>query len=49
MAKDKKKKEKKHLPPIKQGDKFICPRCRAEVPMRHDCPTCSLEIDWRKI
>lgn len=50
MAKDKdKKKKEKHLTPIKQGDKFICPHCGAEVPMSQPCPTCSLDIDWTKI
>jgi rubrerythrin len=49
MAKDKDKKKEKHLPPIKQGDKYICPHCGAEVPMRQSCPTCSLDIDWTKI
>jgi predicted RNA-binding Zn-ribbon protein involved in translation (DUF1610 family) len=48
MPKDKKK-EKKHLPPIRQGDKFICPHCGAEVPVKQKCPTCSLDIDWTKI
>ena len=48
MAKDKKK-EKKHLSPIKLGDKFICPHCRIELPYNKDCPACRLEIDWTKI
>jgi primosomal protein N' len=47
MAKDKKK--EKHLPPIKVGDKYICPHCKAEIPVRQDCPHCRLEIDWTKI
>jgi hypothetical protein len=49
MAKDKGKKKEKHLPPIKIGDKYICPHCRAEVPVRQECPACHLEIDWTKI
>jgi len=47
MAKDKKK--EKHLPPIKVGEKYLCPNCRAEVPMKQPCPTCKLDIDWTKI
>jgi len=51
MAKDKKKgkHEHEHEPPVKVGDKFICPHCKAEVPMRQDCPTCKMVIDWTKI
>jgi len=48
MTKDKDKKEK-HLPPIKQGDKYICPHCGVELPYNKDCPTCKLSIDWTKI
>jgi hypothetical protein len=48
MAKDKEKKHK-HEAPIKSGDKFICPHCRAELPMNQPCPTCKLDIDWTKI
>jgi len=47
MAKDKKK--DKHEKPIKVGDKFICPHCNAEIPVRQDCPTRHVEIDWSKI
>jgi predicted amidophosphoribosyltransferase len=51
MAKDKSKEKgkgrDKHA--LKHGDKYLCPRCQAEVPLRHDCPTCKLEIDWSKI
>jgi len=47
MAKE--KKEHKHEPPIKAGDKFICPHCRAEVPSHQACPVCKIEIDWTKI
>ncbi len=50
MAKDKEKNKKhEHLPPIKSGDKFICPHCGAEIPMNQPCPTCKLDIDWKKI
>jgi hypothetical protein len=50
MAKDKEKeREHKHEPPIKAGDKFICPHCKAELPYNKDCPTCKLGIDWTKI
>ncbi len=49
MAKDKKKNEGKHLPPVRIGDKYICPHCKAEVPVKQDCPSCRLEIDWTKI
>jgi len=47
MAKEKGK--EKHQHPIKLGDKYICPHCRAEVPVKQDCPVCKLEIDWTKI
>ena len=50
MVKDKdKKKKEKHLPPIRVGDKFICPHCKAELPVKQDCPACRLDIDWTKI
>jgi predicted RNA-binding Zn-ribbon protein involved in translation (DUF1610 family) len=34
---------------IKAGDKYLCPHCKAEVPVKHDCPACGEEIDWTKI
>ncbi len=47
MAKDK---EKNHEhTPVKVGDKYICPKCHAEVPLNKPCPTCKLDIDWKKI
>ncbi len=48
MAKDKDKKHQ-HEPPIKVGDKYFCPHCKAELPVKQACPRCSLEIDWTKI
>ena len=48
MAKDKEKGKEKHRP-IKQGDRYICPHCQAEVPLKQDCPTCKADIDWSKI
>jgi rubrerythrin len=47
MAKAKKKEI--HGKPIRIGDKYICPHCGAEVPVKQDCPSCRLEIDWTKI
>jgi hypothetical protein len=38
-----------HEKPVKVGDKYICPRCKAQVPVKQDCPSCRLEIDWPKI
>ncbi len=35
--------------PIKSRDKYLCPHCRAEVPVRQECPGCGEEIDWTKI
>jgi hypothetical protein len=35
--------------PIKSTDKYLCPHCRAEVPVKQDCPGCGEEIDWSKI
>ena len=57
MAKDKdvtqkinkKHQDHQHEPPIKVGDKFICPHCKAEIPMNQPCPTCKLDVDWTKI
>jgi hypothetical protein len=51
MAKDKKKgkHEHEHASPLKMGDKYICPHCKAEIPVKQDCPACKLEIDWTKI
>jgi len=48
-AKEKPGKKHEHLPPIRVGDKFICPKCKAEVPVNQDCPHCKLDIDWKKI
>jgi len=49
MAKEKDKKKHEHLPPIKVGDKYICPHCKAEIPVNQACPSCKIEIDWTKI
>jgi hypothetical protein len=35
--------------PVKIGDKYICPHCKAELPVKQDCPACRLEIDWTKV
>jgi hypothetical protein len=35
--------------PIRSGDKYLCPHCRAEVPVKQDCPGCAEKIDWSKI
>jgi uncharacterized protein (DUF983 family) len=48
MAKDKKGKEK-HKHPIKTGDKFLCPNCSSEVPVKQACPACLREIDWTRV
>jgi rubrerythrin len=48
MAKDKEKKHE-HAAPIKKGDKYFCPHCGVEIPMNQPCPTCKLDIDWKKI
>ena len=45
----KNKKKEKHEKPIKIGDRYVCPHCKAEVPVRKNCPVCKLEIDWTKI
>ncbi len=34
---------------VKEGDKYLCPHCKAEVPVKHNCPACGEEIDWSKI
>jgi primosomal protein N' len=46
---DKDKKKERHLPAIKVGDKYICPHCKAEVPMKQNCPTCKMDIDWSRV
>jgi len=38
-----------HESAIKTGNKYLCPHCRAEVPVRKDCPSCNEQIDWSKI
>jgi hypothetical protein len=48
LAKEKKA-NIKHKHPIKMGDKFVCPHCKAQVPVKQDCPVCKLQIDWTKI
>ena len=48
MAKDKEKKHE-HEKAIKVGDRYLCPHCRAEIPVKQACPVCKLEIDWTKI
>jgi len=35
--------------PIKSRDKYNCPHCKAEVPVKQACPGCGEEIDWSKI
>jgi len=34
---------------IQAGDKYLCPHCKVEVPVKHDCPACGANIDWSKI
>lgn len=48
-AKEKPGKKHEHEAPVKVGDKFLCPKCRAELPANQDCPHCKIEIDWSKI
>jgi hypothetical protein len=48
MAKIKKAKITHHHP-VRLGDKFVCPHCQTEVPVKQDCPVCKLEIDWTKV
>ena len=48
MVEENKAKEQ-HEQPIKLGDKFLCPHCKIEVPVKQDCPECKVEIDWSKI
>jgi hypothetical protein len=35
--------------PIRSGNKYTCPHCQAEVPVKQDCPGCGEKIDWSKI
>jgi hypothetical protein len=35
--------------PLRSSDKYLCPHCRAEVPVKQDCPGCGGKIDWSKI
>lgn len=48
-AKEKPGKKHEHADPIKVGDKFVCSKCQAEVPIEKDCPHCKAEIDWSKV
>lgn len=48
MEKDKKS-IADHKHPVKMGDKYVCPHCQAELPIKQDCPVCKLEIDWSKV
>jgi predicted amidophosphoribosyltransferase len=45
----KNEKKEKGAKPVKSGDKYLCPHCQAEVPVKKDCPVCKAEIDWTKI
>jgi hypothetical protein len=38
-----------HDKPVKQGDKYVCPHCGAELPVNQPCPTCGLDVDWKRI
>ena len=49
MAKEKKDYRHVHEEPLKVGDKYICPKCKAELPINQPCPSCKAEIDWTKI
>jgi hypothetical protein len=49
MAKEKKDYKHVHETPIKVGDKYVCPKCKAELPVNQPCPTCHAELDWTKI
>jgi len=49
MARDKGKEKGHGQKAVKVGDKYLCPHCHVEVPVKHDCPACKLEIDWTKV
>jgi hypothetical protein len=49
MAKEKKDYKHIHETPVKTGDKYICPKCKAELPINQPCPTCHAELDWSKV
>ncbi len=34
---------------IKKGDKYYCPECHAEIPVKQACHTCGKEIDWDRV
>jgi primosomal protein N' len=46
MAKEKKSKGEE---PVKEGDKYLCPHCKMQVPVKKDCPACKATIDWSKV
>lgn len=47
---DKEKKEDHvHEHPVKMGDKYVCPHCQAELPVKRDCPVCKMKLDWSKV
>jgi hypothetical protein len=49
MAKENKDYKHEHMTPVKVGDKYICPKCKAELPVNQPCPSCKAEIDWKRI
>jgi rubredoxin len=42
-------KKHQHGTPIKIGDKFVCPKCKVELPANADCPHCKISMDWSKV
>ena len=42
-------KKEKSSEPVKDGDRYLCPHCQAEVPVKKNCPACKAEIDWSKV
>jgi hypothetical protein len=48
MAKEKKVKPLR-AKPLKLGERYVCPHCKADLPVKNDCPSCRTEIDWTKV
>ncbi|MCR4393717.1 MAG: hypothetical protein NUV31_05015 [Dehalococcoidales bacterium] len=34
---------------LKKGDKYYCPECHSELPIKQACHVCGKEIDWDRL
>jgi hypothetical protein len=47
MAEGKNPEEVKQI--YREGDKYYCAECHAELPTHTDCPSCHAHIDWDRV